>query len=131
MYAENHVLIKNIFANGLNMGLSHRASVEETFHRVETHWLSDKEKVNKEGHADSVLGYERNHHYRFPWKSATLNVFPIVESFVKIHLIYWMTLVYLSWRLLFNVYVYVFIQLYICIYMCACVCVYIYIYIYI
>ena len=42
-------------------------------YRVETHWVSGKEKVsdsavNKEGHTDSVLGDERAHHYWFPWK---------------------------------------------------------------
>ena len=41
---------------------------------VKTHWLSGKEKVpvsavSKEGHADSLLSYEKTHHYRFSWKT--------------------------------------------------------------
>ena len=40
---------------------------------METYWLSCKEKIlgtvdSKEGHAESVLGYERTHYYWFPWK---------------------------------------------------------------
>ena len=46
--------------------------------RVETCWFSSKESVvgtavNKEGHADSLLGYERNHHNGFPWKRYNCN----------------------------------------------------------
>ena len=31
--------------------------VKKTVHVVETHYLSDKEKVSKEGHADSYAGH--------------------------------------------------------------------------
>ena len=71
---ETHVLVKRIFTNGLNMSLLLQASVEKTVYKVETHWLSDKEKVpdavvSKEAHVDSVLG----HHYWYPWKEVTVN----------------------------------------------------------
>ena len=74
MCIKKHVLIKRMFTNWLNMGLPRWAWVEKTVHRVETHWLSSKEKVldtavSKEGHADSILWHERTHHYCFSWKS--------------------------------------------------------------
>ena len=69
MCMENYVLVKKRFITELNMALLLWASL----HRVETHWLSGKEKVpgaavRKEGHADSLLEHERNHHYWFHWK---------------------------------------------------------------
>ena len=56
------------FTNELNIGLPLRGLVEKIVHRVEKHWLTDKENilsaaVSKEGHADSLLGYERTHPY--------------------------------------------------------------------
>ena len=46
---------------------------KKTVYGVETRWLSGKEIVqgtalNKEGHADSLLGYERIYYYWFPVK---------------------------------------------------------------
>ena len=40
-------------------------------YEVETHQLSSKENflgtvIRKEGHADSILGHEKSHHYRLP-----------------------------------------------------------------
>ena len=57
MCTEKHILVKEIFRNGLKMGFSLRAGVEERVHVVETNRLSAKEKVpgaavSKEGHAD-------------------------------------------------------------------------------
>ena len=59
------------------MGLPLQARVERTVHAVETDWLSNKEKipctvVSKEGHADSLLGHERNHR-NFLEKVVTIN----------------------------------------------------------
>ena len=62
---------KKMFTHGLNMSLPLQAWVGKSVHEVETHRLSGKEKVlgavvSKEGHADSLLGHERTHHYWFP-----------------------------------------------------------------
>ena len=66
---EEHVSVKKMFMNGLNMGLQLSAYVKKTVYGVETHRLSSKEKVlGTAGHADILLGYERIHHYRFPLK---------------------------------------------------------------
>ena len=79
MRMEKHVYLKkNIYMNGLNMGLSQRAKLEKTVHNVETHRLSDKEKftnsaVSKEGHADSVLWHKRPITIDFLEKCATVN----------------------------------------------------------
>ena len=59
-----------MFTNKLNMGLPLWSWMEKTVHGVKKHWLSNKEKVlgatvSKEGHADSLLGHERIHHYWF------------------------------------------------------------------
>ena len=64
---------QRIFSNGLNMGLPIQAWVDKSVHRVETYWLSGKEKVpgtaiSKEGHADSFLRHEMTHYCWFPWK---------------------------------------------------------------
>ena len=45
---------------------------QKTVYRIEIHWLSDKEKVPdtavcKED-ADSLMQYEKIHHYWFSWK---------------------------------------------------------------
>ena len=53
---------KKVFTNELNIGLPLWAYIEKTFHVVETHRLSSKEKVvgaavTKEGDADSLLGH--------------------------------------------------------------------------
>ena len=71
MYTEKDVLVKNMFTNGLNIGLSLRAWAEKTVYGENINWLSCKEKVqgaaiSKEGHADNVLGHEMTHHYWFP-----------------------------------------------------------------
>ena len=47
------------------MVLLQRVRVVKTDHGVELHWLSGKKNVpgaavSKEGHADSLLGYEKN-----------------------------------------------------------------------
>ena len=52
---------KNIYINGINMGLLLQAWVEKIVHGEEIHWLSGKENVpgaviSKEGHLDYVLG---------------------------------------------------------------------------
>ena len=58
---EKHVLgRKKMFTNRLNIGLPLCAWIEKTIHGVETHWLSDKEKVqgagiNEEEYADRLL----------------------------------------------------------------------------
>ena len=57
------------------MGLRLRAWVKKTVHGMET---DGKEKVlsavvSKDGHAYSLLGHERTHHYWFPLKGATVN----------------------------------------------------------
>ena len=57
---------QKMFANWLNMGFPLQTWVK-------THQLSSKIKVpgaavSKEGHAASLLGQERTHHYWFPWK---------------------------------------------------------------
>ena len=64
---------EKMFTNGLNMGLPLCAWVKKIVLGVETPWLSGKEKVqgaavSKEGHAYSLLGHERSHHYWFSWK---------------------------------------------------------------
>ena len=48
--------------NGLNMGLWWWDWVKKPIYRVPS------AVVNKEGHADSLLGYERTHQYWFPLK---------------------------------------------------------------
>ena len=70
MCSEKNVLVKKMFTNGLNMSLLLQARVEKTVYWLETHWISGKEKVlgvavSKTSHADSVLGYERTHDYKF------------------------------------------------------------------
>ena len=55
------------------MNLPQQTLVEKAVSRVETHWLSGKEKVlgtavSKEADADSVQEHKRTHHYWFPWK---------------------------------------------------------------
>ena len=62
-----------MFANWVKMGLLLCAWVKNRLHEVETQWLSGNEKVlssvvRKKGHGDSVLGYEKTHHYWFLWK---------------------------------------------------------------
>ena len=49
--------------------------IQKKVHWVEKHWHFNKEKVpctvvSKKGHdnENSVLWYERTHHYWFPWK---------------------------------------------------------------
>ena len=59
---------QKMFTNELNIGLSLQTWVKKTIHGMEMYWLSSKEKVlgsviSKEGHAVSVLGYEKTHHY--------------------------------------------------------------------
>ena len=59
------------------MGFLQQAWAEKTVYGVETHWLSNKEKVigaavNKDD-IDSLRAHERTHHYWFPWKNATVN----------------------------------------------------------
>ena len=53
-----------MFTNRRDMGLPLHTWVEKTVNRVETPWLSGKEKVrdavvSKEGDADNVLGHEK------------------------------------------------------------------------
>ena len=64
---EKHVLAKKMFTNELNMGLPLWVLI---VYRVETYWLSSKDKVlgavvSKEGQADSILGHEMSYHYQF------------------------------------------------------------------
>ena len=58
--AEKQVLVKKILTNGLRMVCFYECESK-------TYRLTSKEKVldeavNKEGHADSVLGHKRTHH---------------------------------------------------------------------
>ena len=68
MFTENHVLIKQIFTNDLNMSLPLKTWIEQAVNGVETHWLFGKEKVKRVMHADSFMGLERTHDNWFPWK---------------------------------------------------------------
>ena len=92
---------QKIFTYRLNISLPQWAWVKKTVCEVETHWLFGKEKVlgiavNKEDHADSLLGHERTHHYWFPLKRCnSKQYFFITNSVGKTHLIYWMTLIYI------------------------------------
>ena len=66
-----------MFTNWLNIGLPQWARVKKTVHDVEIYWLFSKEKVldaavNKEEHADSLLGHEKTYHYWFLWKQKPL-----------------------------------------------------------
>ena len=78
MRMEKHVLIeKNCLKMSIDMGLSVWDGIEKTVYRVKIYWRSNKEKVpgemdRKEDHADSLLAYERTHHYWFPWKKVQL-----------------------------------------------------------
>ena len=70
--------------------------VKKSVRRVETHWLSNKVPgavVNKESHADSVLGRKQIHHSQFLRKSCDYKQLPIPKFFHEIHFIYWMTLI--------------------------------------
>ena len=72
--SEKHVLVEKMFTNGLNLDLPQRTWIEKTDYRVEQHADSPEKKVlcatiNKEGHADSVLKHERNHHFWIPWEN--------------------------------------------------------------
>ena len=54
-----------MFTNWLNMGLLQWALIEKAVHGAALHWLSGKEKfpgavVSKGGHADSLLGHEKD-----------------------------------------------------------------------
>ena len=75
------------------MGLPQQHWGEKDVHGMDIHWLSSKEKVpgvdvSKEGHADSLLGYERTDHYWFPWKR--FSMLPIVNS------LWWLTIFYIK-----------------------------------
>ena len=84
MCMEEHILIKRVLMNGLNMGLPLWSWVEKIVHGLETHWLSGKEKVpsitSKEGHSDSLLGHERIHHYWFLWKRYNCKQFQLLKQ---------------------------------------------------
>ena len=90
---------QKMFTNELNMDLPLLwVQVKKTVHRMETLWLSVKEKVlaaavNKEGSADLFWDTKRNHYYWFPWKWFKCKLLPITNSLGKINFIYWMTLV--------------------------------------
>ena len=50
------------------MNLSLQAWIKKIVHREQIHWISKRGKVpnavvNKEGHADSFVRYERSHYY--------------------------------------------------------------------
>ena len=68
---------KKKFTNEPNMSLPLQARVEETVHEIETNSLSGKEKVpgtaiSKEHLIGSHLKYERDHHYQFLEKGASV-----------------------------------------------------------
>ena len=73
-----------MFTIGLNGGLPLQACIEKIVHGVKIHWLFNIEKVpgavvSKEGHAESILGHEKTHHYWFSWKRCNYNqwfIFP-------------------------------------------------------
>ena len=70
MYMEKHVLVEEMFTNEINMGFSLRAWIKKTVNWVQRYWFPGKDKVpgatvSREGYVDSVLGYERTHHYWF------------------------------------------------------------------
>ena len=75
-----------MFTNELNMNLPLRTWVENPSHEIKIHWLSDNEKVlgatvSKEGHADSILEYEKPITIGFQEKSATVNSASYYEIF--------------------------------------------------
>ena len=66
MYRKVYFSQKNVY-KGLNIGLPFQVWVKKAMHSVETltqgnENLSDA-VVSKEGHADTVLGHDRIHHY--------------------------------------------------------------------
>ena len=64
MYLEEYVLLKNIWTDGLNTGLPLRAWVKKTVSGV---------VITIEYHVYSLLGHERTHYNRFPWKRCNRN----------------------------------------------------------
>ena len=97
----NNIKKKKMHTNGLNMGLPLLAWVKKTIYRQETHWLSRKENipsavVSKEGHTNRgyLCGALKNLSLLISLKKVKKKVLPIANTFEKMHLIYWMTLVY-------------------------------------
>ena len=70
--------------------------------------------VSKEGHADdSLLGHEKTHHSWFSWKRCNCELLLIANILGKIHLIYWMTLLYmLCHSICYPNFIYIYIYIY-------------------
>ena len=58
MCTVKKILIKNMFVNGLNMGLSLQTQIKKSVPGEEIHWLSGKKRFGRcEGNVDSFLGH--------------------------------------------------------------------------
>ena len=83
--------LKHMFTNQLNIDLPLRTGVEKTYYCAKMHSLSGKEKVPgakfiKNGHANSLQGHERIHHWCFD-KDAKLNSASYGQFLDNIHLL--------------------------------------------
>ena len=88
MHADKCVLMKMDNKRAFNYD-----SESKIFSKERKHWLLINKKVlgeavSKEGHADSLLRYERTDHYWFPWKRGKCKLFFIDISFGTIPFIY-------------------------------------------
>ena len=68
MWRQKHILIHKMLPNGINIDLLRLAWFEMTVDGVATHLFSSKERVldtavNKEGHADSLLGHFNSYYF--------------------------------------------------------------------
>ena len=78
-----------MFPNGLNMGLLLYVWVKNIVHGVKTYRISSKENIlGTVVSKNSAIGYERTHHYWFPWKrcyckQCFLLPIPLQENVIK------------------------------------------------
>ena len=63
MYEEAYFIKKKIFDYGLNMSESKRYSVEWKYIDSQEKKKVTGTRVSKEGHAGSILGLKKTHHY--------------------------------------------------------------------
>ena len=87
VYGED-VLLKNHVYRWAKNGFATTCLSQKKNRKEETYWLSGKEKVpcavvSKGGDADSHLGHEKNHHYRFPWKRCDYKLCFLLPTLVK------------------------------------------------
>ena len=73
---EKHIFVKRNVYKCAKHGFSPMSLSQKDSPWSGTHTFSGKENVlsatvNKESHADCVLGHKRSHHYWFPWKSCS------------------------------------------------------------